>query len=62
MGVVTDFAISQRKESANGGNFGYPRVETRLETSPENVSPAVDSPGSVTRNHQRIDIASLNDP
>jgi hypothetical protein len=58
MGVVTDFAISPRKEGANGRNFGYPRPET----SPENVTPTVDSLGSVTRNHQRIDIASLNDP
>jgi hypothetical protein len=28
----------------------------------ENTASAVDSPRRVTRNHQRIDIASLNDP
>jgi hypothetical protein len=58
MGVVTDFAISQRKESANGRNFGY----QDLKHGAQNVSPAVDSLGPVTRNQQRIDIASLNDP
>jgi hypothetical protein len=32
VGVVTDFAISQRKESAKEQNFGYPRPENALKT------------------------------
>jgi hypothetical protein len=32
MAVVTDFAISQRKESAKEPNFGYPRPENVLKT------------------------------